>query len=140
MCVRIYGCGYVCVRARGSAASVTTHNAHRLRCLKMQVSFRTRATNSRALLRGQIALDVYIGWRRCLTLQVVFRKQASNSRALFCGQIALDVHIGWRRCIGCFKLKVYFRKRAANSRALLRKMTYKDKAPCEYLPPCTCSE
>jgi len=72
MRVRIYGCGYVCVRARGSATAAATHNAHRLRCLKMQVSFRTRATNSRALLRGQIALDFYKGGEDALSCRSFF--------------------------------------------------------------------
>jgi len=44
---------------------------------------------------------------------------------------------GWRRLIGCLKLQVIFCKRATKYRALLRKMTCKDKAPCDSTPPCT---
>jgi len=33
-------------------------------------------------------------------------------------------------------LQVIFRKRAINYRALLRKMTYEDKVPYDYTPPC----
>ena len=46
---------------------------------------------------------------------------------------------GWRRCIGCLNLQVSFRKRANNYRALLRKMTYKDKASYDAVPPCRVS-
>jgi len=42
---------------------------------------------------------------------------------------------GWRRCIACLELQVVFRKRATNYRALLRKMTCKNKACYESLPP-----
>ena len=49
------------------------------------------------------------------------------------------VHIGtgWRRPIGCLKLQVVYRTRATNHRALLRKITYKEKASCGSLLPCT---
>jgi len=47
------------------------------------------------------------------------------------------INTGWRRPIGCLKLQDIFHKRATNYRALLRKMTYKDKASYESLPPCT---
>ena len=50
------------------------------------------------------------------------------------------INTGWRRPIGCLKLQVIFRKRATNHRALLRKMTYKDKASYDSLPPCTCTK
>jgi len=42
----------------------------------------------------------------------------------------------WRRPLGYLKLQVIFRARATNYRALLRKMTYKDKAPYDSTPPC----
>jgi len=45
---------------------------------------------------------------------------------------------GWRRPIVCLKLQVIFCKRATNYRALLRKMTYKDKASYDSMPPCSC--
>jgi len=54
---------------------------------------------------------------------------------------ALNFHskfrTGWRRLIGCLKLQFIFRKRATNYRALLRKMTYKDKASYDSMPPCS---
>ena len=59
-------------------------------CLKLQVIFRKRATNSRALL--------YV-WKMCV-------------QHMPCGT-------GWRRLTGRLKLQVIFRKRATNSRALL---------------------
>ena len=46
------------------------------------------------------------------------------------------VHTGWRRPIRCLILWITFRKLATNYRALLRKMTQKDKASYESLPPC----
>jgi len=76
-------------------------------CLELQVIFRKRATNSRALL--------YV-WNMSV-------------QHMTCGT-------GWRRLIGCFKLQVIFRTRATNYRALLRKMTYEDKASCDSTPPC----
>jgi len=48
-----------------------------------------------------------------------------------------DTGTGWRRFIGYLKLQVVMRKRASNYRALLRKMTCKDKAYYESLPPCS---
>jgi len=39
--------------------------------------------------------------------------------------------------IGCLKLQAIFRNRATDYRALLRKMTCKHKASCDYTPPCT---
>jgi len=54
-----------------------------IECLKLQVTFRQRATNYRALLRKMTCEDKV--WRRlvgCLKLQVIFRKRATNSRAL----------------------------------------------------------
>jgi len=42
---------------------------------------------------------------------------------------------GWKRPIDCRKVQVSFRKRAINRRALSQKMTYKDKASYESLPP-----
>jgi len=44
---------------------------------------------------------------------------------------------GWRRPIGCLISWITFRKLATNYRALLRKLTCKDKASHESLPPCT---
>ena len=44
---------------------------------------------------------------------------------------------GWRRPIRCLKLQVILRKRATNHRALLWKITCKDTASYESLPPCT---
>ena len=44
-------------------------------------------------------------------------------------------HTGWQNLIGCLKLQVFFRKRATNYRALLQKMTYTDKASCDFRPP-----
>ena len=43
----------------------------------------------------------------------------------------------WRRPIGCLKLQVIFHKRATNYRAFLWKMTYKDEASYDCMPPCT---
>jgi len=48
-----------------------------------------------------------------------------------------ETDTGWRRCIGCLKLQVSFRKQTTNYRALLRKETYKDKAPYGSSPPYT---
>jgi len=39
--------------------------------------------------------------------------------------------------MGCLKLRVVFRKIATKYRALLRKMTYKDKAPYNSTPLCS---
>jgi len=47
-------------------------------------------------------------------------------------------HTKWRRPIGCHKLQVIYRKRITNYRALSGKLTYKDKASRESLPPCVC--
>jgi len=48
-----------------------------------------------------------------------------------CTGVTWLLHTGWRTSIGCLKLQVIFCKRATNYRALLRKVTYKDKAPCD---------
>jgi len=50
------------------------------------------------------------------------------------------MYTGWRRPIECLKLQVIFRKRATNYKALLRKMTYKDKACYDDMPPCTSNQ
>ena len=80
------------------------------RYLKLQVIFRKRATNYRALLRKMIHEDNVV----------------HNT----CGTT------GWPRYVGCLKLQVIFRKRATNYRALLQKMTCEDKASCGSSPPC----
>ena len=53
------------------------------------------------------------------------------------GNSCLDIAKGWRRLIKCLKLQVIFRKRATNYRALLRKITYRDKAPYDSTPRCS---
>ena len=82
-------------------------------CLKLQVSFRKRATNYRALLRKMTCKD-----------------KASYDSTPLCTP-------GWRRVIGCLMLRVIFCKRATDYRALLRKMTYEDKASYDSTPLCT---
>jgi len=46
-------------------------------------------------------------------------------------------HAGWRRPIGCLNVQVIYRKGATDYRVLLRKMTYKEKASYECMPPCS---
>jgi len=58
-------------------------------------------------------------------------------RAAYLCLYLLDSDTGWRRPIGCLKLQVIFCERATNYGALLRKMTYKDKASYDLMPPCT---
>jgi len=43
----------------------------------------------------------------------------------------------WRRLIGCLKLQVIIRQRDTNYKALLRKMTYRNKAPYASTPTST---
>ena len=83
-------------------------------CLKLQVIFRKRATNYRALLR-----------------QMTYEDKASYDSTPPCTT-------GWRRLIGSPKLQIIFHKRATKYRALLLKMTCKDKGSYESSPPCSC--
>jgi len=46
-------------------------------------------------------------------------------------------HTRWRRPIRCLISWIKFHKLATNSRAFLQKMTYKDTASFEFVPPCT---
>ena len=100
--------------------------------LKLQVSFRTRATHYRALL-------VYLSWTIwCREIQGgEDEEDASSCRSfftketliigLFCRKWPMTFEkrcTGWRRRRGCLKLQVIFRKRATNCRALLREFTY----------------
>jgi len=71
-------------------------------------------------------------WSARLTLQ----HTCSTLHGTTC-RVEFDASTGWRRPIGCLQLQVIFRKRATNYKALLRKMTYEDKAPYDFTPPCT---
>jgi len=51
--------------------------------------------------------------------------------------LSIRLYTGWRRHIGYLKLQVIFRKRATNHRALLQRMSCKDKASYDSMPPCT---
>jgi len=51
--------------------------------------------------------------------------------------IVLPSSTRWRRPIGCLESQVIYRKRAANHMALSRKMTYKDEASSDSMPPCS---
>jgi len=72
-------------------------------CLKLQVSFRKRAINYRALLREWPDICV--------------------------SHLYITNVTGWRTSIGCLKLQVIFRQRATNHRALLRERPVKIRHP-----------
>ena len=82
-------------------------------CLKLQVIFRKRASNYRALLRKMTCDD-----------------KASHGPSPPCirhvpvsGCVCLHIRTsstGWRGCVRCLKLHVSFRQRDTNHRALLR--------------------
>ena len=78
-------------------------------------------------------LCTFAGW--------ILRRARHHRATHCCGCARVTLHIiahatGWRRPMECLKLHVIFRKRATNYRALLRKMSYKNKASCESMPPC----
>jgi len=100
-------------------------------CLKLQVIFRKRATNYRALLREMAYKDkASYGSSPPCTM---------SSFCMFLIENTMYNHFQateWRRCIGCLELQISFCKRTTNFRALLRKMTSKDKVSCDSTPPC----
>jgi len=119
-------------------------------CLKLQVSFRTRAINYRALLQKMTCKDM-ASYRssppysnaearhcRCLLLETGKKNKGDlvTNKGDFVTIKGAFV-TGWRRLIGSPKLQIIFHKRATKYRSLLRKTTYKDKGSYESSPPCT---
>ena len=89
----------------------------------MQVIFREKATNRRALLGKMNYEDKasYDSTPPCIS--------DTKLRHLF------ETYIGWRRLIGSPMLQIIFHKRATEYRSLLRKTTYQDKGPVSLRHP-----
>ena len=115
-------------------AGVCTGLQRPVRCLKLQVISRQRATNYRALLRKMTYEDTASygsapPYRDPTNQKRLFNPVTNkNSWGVWC--------TGWRRPIKCLELQVIFRKRPNNYRALLRKMTCEDKASYGSSPLC----
>jgi len=110
-------------------------------CLKLQVIFRKRATNYRALLREKTYKDKAScdSTPPCTDTYnaEIFDRQLFDMDDSNDEMFRIEIFdTGWRRLIGSPKLQIIFHKRATKCRALLRKMTYSDKVSYESSRPC----
>jgi len=130
-CICTYSFLYVSIiQTYVSHLTSQTYISHPIGCLKLQVIFRKRATNHRALLRKSA---VPLAFRVSVLSQLLCLWDISCQSHVSCESQNRTSqnrtsqnrtsHVSGESLIGCLKLQVIFRKRATNHRALLLKIS-----------------